>query len=100
MIVFNVHIKCVSILKFKRQSPVAGDLYRPAPLRFGKQQMKACSPGHLPPAIGAEAVVIDMCKVARGVGGIVDGHAARLEEVDLLLDRKRGLGEFHRQTPL
>ena len=41
MIVFDVYIKCVSILEFKRQSPVAGDLYRPAPLLFGKQQMKA-----------------------------------------------------------
>jgi hypothetical protein len=41
MIVFDVYIQCVSILKFKRQSPVAGDLYRPAPLLLWKQQMKA-----------------------------------------------------------
>ncbi len=41
MIVFDVYVKCVSILKFKRQTPVAGDLYRPTSFCFGKQQMKA-----------------------------------------------------------
>ncbi len=50
--------------------------------------------------IGPEAIVIDVGKVACGAIGIGDRHAARLEKADLLLDRKRGLGEFHRQAPV
>lgn len=50
--------------------------------------------------IGPKAIVIDVGKVACGAIGIGDGHTARLDKVDLLLDRKRGLGEFHRQAPV